>query len=434
MVSDFNRKISSFISIIVLSSTLALPHAGAASAKSGATCTKAGVTSTVANVKLTCIKLGKKLVWDKGVAVVKFPTPTPTPTKTTLPFVVPVPITLPVAPGSITFGNILENVGKVAQVAYDNVQKTYTQNSASSGMSSTIWVGPNTVQIGSISERERILKAVQLWQGFSQPDIFGAFFYNTQDEPLAEQAYAAWKTKEAMKAGDPPSALRVECYDLGKGFPSNTDLITTLIDCTNGQAGVIDYARAIGLMRFGIPVDFATRSDPYRAGALEIHEYTHLVQASQWKGVSNRYEDSLFAVTPPWIHEGLAHFAGKTLASATFNDYLIQRNGEVFNRTNGQGERPPKDTSQIFNYLSLSTVGGYNTYYHWGYATGMLAVEALAAIGGVQSCMALYALEARGNNFSEAFQLVYGIPWAEAQMTLAQVIANDYLQSNINVK
>jgi len=430
------RKSSILLTLVLLASSLMPTQAGAASVKSGATCTKAGATSTVANVKFTCTKSGKKLVWNTGVAVVKPSTPTPaaTPTKTTLPFVVPVPITLPVAPGSITFGNILENVGKVAQVAYENVQKTYTQNSASNGMSSTIWVGPNTVPIGSISERERILKAVQLWQGFSQPDIFGAFFYNTQDEPLAEQAYAAWKTKEAIKAGDPPSSLRMECYDLRKGFPSNTDSITTLIDCTNGQAGVIDYERAIGLMRFGIPVDLSTRLDPYRAGALEIHEYTHLVQASQWKGVSKRYEDSLFAVTPPWIHEGLAHFAGKTLASATFNDYLIQRNGEAFNRTNGQGERPPTDTSQIFNYLSLSTVGSYNTYYHWGYATGMLAVEALAAIGGVQSCMALYALEARGNNFSQAFKVVYGIPWAEAQMILAQVIANDYLQSNINVK
>ena len=36
---------------------------------SGTSCTKAGVTKTVSNKKYTCIKSGKKLIWDKGVAI-----------------------------------------------------------------------------------------------------------------------------------------------------------------------------------------------------------------------------------------------------------------------------------------------------------------------------------------------------------------------------
>ena len=39
--------------------------------KTGAACTKAGSTSTVSGKKYTCIKSGKKLVWDKGVSVSK---------------------------------------------------------------------------------------------------------------------------------------------------------------------------------------------------------------------------------------------------------------------------------------------------------------------------------------------------------------------------
>ena len=35
----------------------------------GSSCTKAGTTKTVSNKKYTCIKSGKKLIWDKGVAV-----------------------------------------------------------------------------------------------------------------------------------------------------------------------------------------------------------------------------------------------------------------------------------------------------------------------------------------------------------------------------
>ena len=39
--------------------------------KAGSTCSKAGATATVSGKKYTCIKSGKKLVWNKGVAVKK---------------------------------------------------------------------------------------------------------------------------------------------------------------------------------------------------------------------------------------------------------------------------------------------------------------------------------------------------------------------------
>jgi len=39
--------------------------------KAGATCTKAGSTSIASSKKFTCVKSGKKLVWDKGVVIAK---------------------------------------------------------------------------------------------------------------------------------------------------------------------------------------------------------------------------------------------------------------------------------------------------------------------------------------------------------------------------
>lgn len=48
--------------------------------KAGATCSKTGSTSTSSGKKYTCIKSGKKLVWDKGVLIVKQnPTSSPSP-------------------------------------------------------------------------------------------------------------------------------------------------------------------------------------------------------------------------------------------------------------------------------------------------------------------------------------------------------------------
>ena len=51
------------LSIGLLTATAATPP------KPGSTCAKLGQTLTTAKIKYTCIKSGKKLVWDKGVAI-----------------------------------------------------------------------------------------------------------------------------------------------------------------------------------------------------------------------------------------------------------------------------------------------------------------------------------------------------------------------------
>jgi len=64
--------------------------------KAGSVCSKQGTTKTYQGKKYTCIKSGKKLVWNKGV-VVKKPTPTPTatPTPTSSPTATPTPTPTP---------------------------------------------------------------------------------------------------------------------------------------------------------------------------------------------------------------------------------------------------------------------------------------------------------------------------------------------------
>lgn len=66
--------------VAILISALLIPvSAQGATAKAGAKCTKLKSTQTVSGKKFTCIKSGKKLVWDKGVKVTVKPTPKPTP-------------------------------------------------------------------------------------------------------------------------------------------------------------------------------------------------------------------------------------------------------------------------------------------------------------------------------------------------------------------
>ena len=71
-----------------------VPLNAIAAVKAGDACKKAGATATANGKKYTCIKSGKKLVWNKGVAIVKpAPAVTPTPTSTLLP--TPTPTTMP---------------------------------------------------------------------------------------------------------------------------------------------------------------------------------------------------------------------------------------------------------------------------------------------------------------------------------------------------
>jgi len=70
-----------FLVLLTVTLTLGLLHPIATAApKPGTSCKKVGQTSTSAGIKYTCIKSGKKLVWNKGVALKKAePAAVPTP-------------------------------------------------------------------------------------------------------------------------------------------------------------------------------------------------------------------------------------------------------------------------------------------------------------------------------------------------------------------
>ena len=60
------KRLIAFLSILSLSISLPIIPVNAA-AKAGGTCSSAGITSVSSNKTYTCIKSGKKLVWNKGV-------------------------------------------------------------------------------------------------------------------------------------------------------------------------------------------------------------------------------------------------------------------------------------------------------------------------------------------------------------------------------
>lgn len=82
--------VASMLSLALLASPLQ-----AAAPKTGSKCAKAGATSTVAGKKYTCVKSGKKLVWNKGVSVRPVGKPSPSPSSTPVTVPSPTPTAAP---------------------------------------------------------------------------------------------------------------------------------------------------------------------------------------------------------------------------------------------------------------------------------------------------------------------------------------------------
>ena len=105
-----NKRLIAFLPILSLFLSLPLIPVNAA-AKAGGTCSKVGITSIVSGKTYTCIKSGKKLVWNKGVAVAK-----PTPTKKTaepLPSIAPIKSADYALVGTLAKNTILNQKGSV---------------------------------------------------------------------------------------------------------------------------------------------------------------------------------------------------------------------------------------------------------------------------------------------------------------------------------
>lgn len=64
------KKLGTLLLSIVMLSIVPISSSHAV-IKAGSKCAKAGVTATIAGKKFTCVKSGKKLMWNKGVTVKK---------------------------------------------------------------------------------------------------------------------------------------------------------------------------------------------------------------------------------------------------------------------------------------------------------------------------------------------------------------------------
>ena len=344
-----------------------------------------------------------------------------------------IPITLPVptatGPNAITFANVLEHVPELPEVAWRRVQETIAANSPVA-IKTLVYTGPNTtydVIGGSEGIKQIIQRTARLWSGFSQVGSVTVISYSYEDLIWAENK---WKILVKIRKYPPFASYRSDSFSLNchKKICNGADATTT--------EGTGDGSIAIG--------QTGDSSDQFiRVGGVVSHEYSHVVQTSQWLG----FNGCRFAGKPCvpqggwanrfsacWLNEGLVNSTGNMVAIDNLPDFLQWDHDKYY----GWGPNTATDYSQrsLFNYLFRAGTVQDCTYptaqssdaYTLGYSVGAATATALIAIAGPQSLMALFARGAAGDSFARAFKRVYGITWKSGATILSKVLAAQYAE------
>jgi hypothetical protein len=387
-----------------------------AAVKAGDLCKKAGSTATASGKKFTCIKSGKKLVWNKGVAIAKpkpvatpvaTPTPmvSPTPSPTPTVYVPPTPITTP-TPAPIVekaptgFADLVENYRGIPEVVWNEAQKLAKDGTVKSSF--TIEIGPNTkIQQGLGDPRIYLEQASRLWSKFDQPQLTRVFVYNFQDLAWAQQKNSA----------------------LGGSWFKPEDLAG---NCSSpSSCGAFGGAyRGVGQIFFGVPIrDYF----PFNLGFVRgtyVHEFSHVVQYSQF---ASQPALNGYATLPCWFSEGQPQVPGQALGFTTLSDYKLSRDSSFSQPAGALGDYSQDSILKFYSLAGVSKDGLCAASIRQRiYDVGFMTVEALASIKGIESTMQVVAGVSQGLTFNQSFEKVYGISWNEAAPILAKVVSLEY--------
>lgn len=415
------------ITALILST---LTVAEAASPKAGSTCPKVGTKEVFKGKTFTCVKFGKKLVWNKGVAVAAakpsptpsplpspvisasptpepsltpMPSPSSSPSATSSPSISSTPTQSPAsAPTPKSFEDLFENRLGISFTAWKKSSEVIVASKAKIG-SLEIYTGPNTKPY--FDDYPTAVSLVsRLFPSRSEPAKTIVIRFNYKDLGWAESI-----TREKIDANDYDQIQRSENNQFVSG---NCDSITANCRGARQQTGNSRVSVIMQGVENQLDTNDPTAKLRFYSGMLEAHEYFHALQRIPIMGKSN--------VQPhAWFREGSAEWVQNLTVNyqdfIKYQDYLrLDCNptclrlseadiAEFLEKSNGESAGPKFD--------------------RWlNYSLGSHVIEALVALKGPDTLIEMYAQMSTRINFAEAFKNVYGVEWSYAIPILAKTI------------
>jgi hypothetical protein len=353
-----------------------------AAVKAGSPCKKLKLIS-ISNGKLyTCIKSGKKLVWDKGSPIATAQQPDA--------------IQVDKSPKAPTnFEDLIANYQGISYAAWSKSREKI-QASNKSDVSLKVVLGPNT-QLTFKEPKKPMELVTRLYPGFAASSEIYYLAFSFEDREWAmNQMEAILPNSGSRWIYDVACASRETCW--GGGAFSN------------------------GAGKFLIVETMGAKESNHVSGALEAHEFTHIMQQMNFKD-RRPAAAYLYDPWPPnWYWEGQAHFAQHaSVYFESFESYMKLRR-----ETADQLYRNPIFTStHIQNFFVFNAPADWQQKYdRWQqYDLGAMFVEILTALKGPDSTMEMWRLTGTGIKFTEAFEKVYGISFDRALPIMAKAIA-----------
>jgi hypothetical protein len=289
----------------------------------------------------------------------------------------------------------LANAAGIPQAAW-NSSNAKVSSTAPISVTQNIFIGPNSVLLNP-TVSQAFVTGSKIFAGFTQPQSFYAIYYNFSD--------IQWAKNKVAELGFPNRAQEID------------GSCSSVMRCNGASAGKANNTTGFG--QFALPL--ANGQDIYHLrGGIEIHEYTHMVQAAQF--VNKPTDSQGFGLLPQWFLEGHAHVIGNLASTSTFQEYKVARAQWLNTSPNSAIKSFSSENIQAF-YDALMP-GKYNSdLFGYVYTVGFLTLEELVAIRGVDSPMQLVLEVSNGLTFEQAFKKVYGIEWSQAEPILAQVVS-----------
>ena len=389
------------VGALVLS--LATPVATAA-VKPGTKCAKQGQTSTSAGIKYTCVKSGKKLVWNKGVSVkaaakpelnpvVKPVEPKPTSTPTSTPTPTPTPATKNLTP--------LEKMNLDIYARYVAADKKISPSF-------------NFVRCPNVDKSMADITETAYIDAYS----FWATVYKAKAKInwllMSEKDWDCWYETTAKFEGPNPVSRSWNVWNKDTGVLGHCPVSSTAF-CGYGT----------GVREGGIFAQYNLIGSNYKIAptpGVVHHETVHNYQAQL---IADNFATSKANTVAPWFMEGQANLFGSPISAngdpTTYRNFERGRLLKVY----------PKGTSYTKEewtsvFKTLKNDPDFVFKNELGYSLGWFALEWTYMNYTIEEMHNFLELIAKGSTWEQAIQVVMKMDEQAYYAKLGQYFADEF--------